>query len=368
MIIFQESVMSNINVTKTHLPNIKKYIQYIERIYQSGWLTNGGACVQELTKRLEQYLGVKNLVLVSNATLGLQLAYKALGLSGEVITTPFSFVATTSSLVWEKLTPKFVDIDPASFCMGTALIEAVITSKTSAILPVHVYGNACEVEKIEAIAQKHKLKLVYDAAHAFDVKYKEQSLLNYGDVSVLSFHATKLFHTVEGGALIIKDDVVYEKVKKLMNFGLNGPLQIVSEGINTKMSEFHAAMGLCVLDDMQDILAKRQKVDGYYRMNLPVQLRLLEVNKAATPNYAYFPVVFESEAQLLNVEAALKANNIVPRRYFYPSLNKVPYVEYQRMPVSEDIAPRVLCLPMYAELNQQDLDRIISVIKTVVAS
>ncbi len=358
--------MKVVNVTKTYLPDIKKYIQYVERIYETGWVTNAGACVQELTKRLEQYLGVKNLVLVSNATLGLQLAYKALELSGEVITTPFSFVATTSSLVWEKLTPRFVDIDPTSFCINPALIESAITPKTSAILPVHVYGNVCEVEKIEAIAKKHKLKVVYDAAHAFGVNYKGASVLNHGDISILSFHATKLFHTVEGGALIIKDDAVYEKVKRLMNFGLNGPVEIVSEGINTKMSEFHAAMGLCVLDDMAEILQKRQEVDRYYREHLPDQLHLLEVNPSATPNYAYFPVVFDSESQLLKVEAVLKANNIVPRRYFYPSLNTVPYVEYQPMPVSEDIAARVLCLPMYAGLEAASFEKIVDMIGQVI--
>ncbi len=356
-----------IHVTKSYLPPKEKYDQYLKKIYDSGWLTNNGQCVQELTKKLEAYLGVKNLLLVTNATLGLQIAYRALGLTGEVITTPFSFVATTSSLVWEGLIPRFADIDPETFCLNPHNIEAAITSKTSAILPVHVYGNACEVEMIQTIAKKNKLKVIYDAAHAFGVKYKGESILNYGDISLLSFHATKLFHTVEGGALIIPDDAIFNKAKELMNFGFDtqGNGDIVGLGINAKMSEFHAAMGLCVLEDMSNILETRQKIDSRYRERLPKTIQTLQINKSATANYAYFPIILKSERQLLMVTKALHKHQIMPRRYFYPSLNTLPYVEPVNMPISEKIAKTVLCLPLYPTLKNTDVDLICNIICSV---
>ena len=248
-----------INVTKSYLPNIEKYKNYIDEIYKTAWLTNQGPLVQKLEKRLAQYLGVKNIVLVSNGTIALEIAYRALDLKGEVITTPFSFVATTSSLVTNRLTPIFVDIDEKTFNLSPKNIEEKITSKTSAILPVHVFGNACEVEEIEQIANKHNLKVIYDAAHAFDVKYKDNSVLNYGDISTLSFHATKLFHTIEGGALIINDDELVQKVRYLINFGIKSPTEIPHLGTNAKMNEFEAAMGLCILDDIEDIKTNRKK-------------------------------------------------------------------------------------------------------------
>ena len=356
-----------INVTKSHLPAKTKYDQYIQKIYESGWLTNNGQCVRELTKKLETYLGVKNLLLVTNATIGLQVAYRALGLSGEVITTPFSFVATTSSLVWEKLIPRFADINPMSFCLHPDNIEPLITQKTSAILPVHVYGNVCEVEKIRDIAHKNKLKVIYDAAHAFGVKYKGKSVLNYGDISILSFHATKLFHTVEGGALIIQDDQAFKKAQELVNFGFEvGTGEITSLGINAKMSEFHAAMGLCVLEDMATILKERERAGMCYRKYLPKNIKTLKINANADSNYAYFPIVLESEAVLLLIIAALKEQSIIPRRYFYPSLNTLPYLDYVSMPVSEDIAKRALCLPLYPELSTENITQICNIIKQVV--
>lgn len=352
-----------INVTKSYLPSREKYDQYVDKIYKSGWLTNNGQFVQELTQRLESYLGVKNLLLVTNATIGLQIAYQALGLTGEVITTPFSFVATTSSLVWEGLTPVFADIDPETYCMNPDKIKNKITQNTSAILPVHVYGNVCEVEKIQKMAHEHKLKIVYDAAHSFGVDYKDKSVLQYGDVSVLSFHATKLFHTIEGGALIIKDEEIFKKAQKMLNFGFESNGEPKNIGINGKISEFHAAMGLCVLEDMEHILRERKRVDAYYRKNLRADLRTLNINKDATSNYAYFPVVFSSEDQLLKIVTALKENNIHPRRYFYPALNTVSYVDQTTMPIAEDISKRVLCLPIYPELSDGDLHRICSIIR-----
>lgn len=354
-----------INVTKSYLPPFKDYVNYLEKIYESGWLTNNGSLVQRLTKELQDYLGVKNLLLVANATLGLQIAYKLLDLKGEVITTPFSFVATTSSLIWQDLKPKFVDIHPDTFFINEDLIEHAITEKTSALLPVHVYGNTGNLEQIDAIAKKHNLKVIYDAAHAFDVQYKNKNILSYGDISVLSFHATKLFHTVEGGALIISDDELYEKAIEIINFGFDhkNSGQIKSLGINAKMSELHAAMGLCILKDMNRIIAERKRVDTFYRKNLPSEIKFLVRHESISPNYAYFPVIFENEIQLLNVLQILNEENIYPRRYFNPSLNELSFIENKiEMPISQDLAKRVLCLPLYAELNELDVKRICEII------
>src|SRR5574344_509204 len=257
-----------INVTKSYLPNIEKYKSYIDEIYKSGWLTNQGPLVQKLEARLQEYLGVKHIILVSNGTIALDIAYKVLDLKGEVITTPFSFVATTSSLLLSGLKPIFADIDEKSLNLDDNNIEKLITPNTSAILPVHVFGNACEVEQIETIANKHNLKVVYDAAHAFDVKYKDKSVLNYGDISTLSFHATKLFHTIEGGALIINDDSLVEKVRYLINFGIKNQEEIPHLGTNAKMNEFEAAMGLCILDDIENIRNNRKKVVENYKIGL----------------------------------------------------------------------------------------------------
>ena len=282
-----------INVTKSYLPNIEKYKSYIDEIYKTAWLTNQGPLVQKLEKRLAQYLGVKNIVLVSNGTIALEIAYRALDLKGEVITTPFSFVATTSSLVTNRLTPIFVDIDEKTFNLSPKNIEEKITSKTSAILPVHVFGNACEVEEIEKIAKKSNLKVIYDAAHAFDVKYKDNSLLNYGDISTLSFHATKLFHTIEGGALIINDDSLLEKVRYLINFGIKNQEEIPHLGTNAKMNEFEAAMGLCILDDIEDIKTNRKKVVENYKIGLESLVTFQKQNEQANENYSYFPFDFK---------------------------------------------------------------------------
>ena len=354
-----------INVTKTYLPNKKKYKEYVDEIYANGWLTNNGPLVQKLEKRLAEYLGVKNIVLVSNGTIALEIAYKALNLTNEVITTPFSFVATTSSLMISNLKPVFADIDDKSFNINPKNIEKFITANTSAILPVHVFGNACEVEEIEEIAKKHKLKLVYDAAHAFDVKYKNQSVLNYGDISTLSFHATKLFHTIEGGALIINDDELVQKVRYLINFGIKSPTEIPYLGTNAKMNEFEAAMGLCVLDDIENIKEKRKVVVGNYREELKDLVQFQEQNINASENYSYFPIVLKSEEQLLKVQKALNDENIFPRRYFYPSLDTLEYIEpKQECKISRDISKRILCLPVYVELDFDNQKKIIEILKS----
>ena len=353
-----------INVTKSYLPNIEKYKSYIDEIYKTAWLTNQGPLVQKLEKRLAQYLGVKNIVLVSNGTIALEIAYRALDLKGEVITTPFSFVATTSSLVTNRLTPIFVDIDEKTFNLSPKNIEEKITSKTSAILPVHVFGNACEVEEIEKIAKKSNLKVIYDAAHAFDVKYKDNSLLNYGDISTLSFHATKLFHTIEGGALIINDDELVQKVRYLINFGIKNPQEIPHLGTNAKMNEFEAAMGLCILDDIEDIKTNRKKVVENYKIGLESLVTFQKQNEQANENYSYFPIFFKNETQLLKVQNALNDNQIFPRRYFYPSLDTLEYIEpKQECIISRDISKRILCLPIYAELEKGNQDKIIDIIR-----
>lgn len=353
-----------INVTKTYLPNKEKYKKYIDEIYENGWLTNNGPLVQRLEKRLAQYLGVKNIVLVSNGTIALEIAYKALNLTNEVITTPFSFVATTSSLVMSNLKPVFADIDEKSFNINPKNIEKFINANTSAILPVHVFGNACEVEDIEQIAKKHDLKVIYDAAHAFDVKYKGKSVLNYGDISTLSFHSTKLFHTIEGGALIINDDELVQKVRYLINFGIKNQEEIPQLGTNAKMNEFEAAMGLCVLDDIENIKNSRKEVYETYQKELKDLVQFQEQNINASQNYSYFPIVLKSEEQLLKIQKALNDENIFPRRYFYPSLDTLEYIEpKQECKISRDISKRILCLPIYSELEFENQKKIINIIR-----
>ena len=353
-----------INVTKTYLPNKEKYKKYIDEIYENGWITNNGPLVQRLEKRLAEYLGVKNIVLVSNGTTALEIAYRTLGLKGFVITTPFSFVATTSSLVTNQLLPIFADIDPNSLNLDPKNIENLITPNTSAILPVHVFGNACEVEDIEQIANKHNLKVIYDAAHAFDVKYKDKSILNYGDISTLSFHATKLFHTIEGGALIINDDKLAQKARYLINFGIENAESIPHLGTNAKMNEFEAAMGLCVLDDIKEIEEKRKIVIENYRKELKGLVQFQKQNENATQNYSYFPVLFRNEDQLLKVQKALNDKQIFPRRYFYPSLDTLEYIEpKQECKKSREISKRILCLPIFAELGKDAQENIIQTMK-----
>ena len=353
-----------INVTKTYLPDKQKYQCYIDEIYENGWITNNGPLVQRLEQRLAEYLGVKNIVLVSNGTVALEIAYRTLELKGFVITTPFSFVATTSSLVTNGLLPIFADINPETFNIDPHKIEASITKNTSAILGVHVFGNACEVEKIEQIAKQNNLKVIYDAAHAFDVKYKGKSVLNYGDISTLSFHATKLFHTIEGGALIINDDDLVQKARYLINFGIENFESIPELGTNAKMNEFEAAMGLCVLDDIEKIKRNRKNILDTYQSLLRELVLFQEQNTNATENYSYFPIVLKNEDQLKKVQSALNEQNIFPRRYFYPSLDTLDYIEpKQEMPISRDISRRILCLPLYAELTPEEQNNIIKVIK-----
>jgi len=363
-----------IPVTKPYLPNREKLKSYIDGIYERHWLTNNGQLVQELTHRLEEYLGVENLLLVSNGTLALQIAYRALGVSDanrderpEAITTPFTFIATASSLKWDGVQPVFADIDPNTWCLDPKNIEAAITPNTRAIVPVHVFGNACDVEAIDAIAQKHNLKVIYDAAHAFGVKYKGESLLKHGDAATLSFHATKLFHTGEGGAIVFKRKEDLERAKRMINFGIAGPEEIEELGINAKMNELQAAMGLCVLDEMEENLRARTEVWQRYEETLGKTLQLQAKHQTLGYNYAYFPLVFDSEEQAVRVAAALKESGVLARRYFYPSLESVECLEAKAgQPISKDIASRILCLPIYSGLPGETQGKIKGIVTEVI--
>ncbi|AZT84534.1 DegT/DnrJ/EryC1/StrS family aminotransferase [Marinobacter sp. NP-4(2019)] len=362
-----------IPVSKPYLPNREKLDQFLDGIYERQWLTNNGQLVQELTQRLGDYLGVENLLLVSNGTLALQIAYRALGVSDatpgaqpEAITTPFTFIATASSLKWDGVQPVFADIDPNTWCLTPANIEAAITPNTRAIVPVHVFGNACDVEAIRTIAQKHNLKVIYDASHAFGVSYKGESLLKHGDAATLSFHATKLFHTGEGGAIIFKRKEDLERAKKMINFGITGPESIEELGINAKMNELQAAMGLCVLDEMEENLKARAAVWHRYEQALSQALQLQAKPKALDYNYAYFPVVFENEEQAVRVAVTLKENGVLARRYFYPSLESVACLDAEAdQPVSRDIASRILCLPIFTELEVEQVNKICRVVNDI---
>ena len=341
-----------INVTQTFLPPIADYHKQLQRAWDKQWLTNRGELVLELEEKLRQYLAVSNVIVTNNGTVPLQIALKLLGNQGEIITTPFSYVATTAAIVWEHCTPVFVDIHPEYLTIDETKIEAAITDKTTAILATHVFGNPCAIEAIEAIAKKHHLKVIYDAAHCFGVQYNGKSIFDYGDISTCSFHATKLFHTGEGGAMFAKDPTLLKQLFYSHNFGHNGPLAFHGLGINGKMSELQAAMGLAVLPYMENILTDRKKVVDYYNEHLDFsKLKTIRIRENTQWNYSYYPVIFETDAQLLEVQKNLNDHQIYPRRYFYPSLNTIEYTKGQEMPVSESIASRVLCLPLYVCLK-----------------
>jgi dTDP-4-amino-4,6-dideoxygalactose transaminase len=353
-----------IQVTKTFLPPIEEYSALLQGIWDRAWVTNNGQLLQELELQLKTFLGVQNLLFTSNGTIPLQLALKGLNLhNAEIITTPFSYVATTNAILWENCRPVFVDIQTADFNIDASLIEAKITNKTKAIMATHVYGFPCHVTEIERIAQKHNLYVIYDAAHAFGVKLNGQSLLNYGHISTCSFHATKVFHTVEGGAIIVKDNLLNEKTYWQRQFGHKGD-DYRYVGINAKNSEMHAAMGLCVLPHLKDIIQHRKQISQQYNNGLnftklyqPKSIFEIEYN------YAYYPVLFQTESALTKVFDALATENIVPRRYFYPSLNTLPFIENAAScPVAEDISKRVLCLPLYFGLETDIVAQIIQII------
>ena len=353
-----------IYVTKSFMPPIEEYKKYIDSIYSSGILTNQGPLATKLEEKLGSFLGVKNFQYVTNGTIALQLALAALDINeGEVITTPFSYVATTTSILWERCKPVFVDIEPDNFTLDANKIEAAITSKTKAIMPVHVFGYSCDVEKIQEIANKYNLKVIYDGAHAFASKYKGKSLLDYGDISTLSFHATKLFHTIEGGACIIKDKNVSDKLELQRKFGhFYDDYKCV--GINGKQSEFNAAMGLANYPYINKIIDARKQISDLYDSELSALLQRPKLQPGLEYNYAYYPVVFRSESDLLKVFDELKKQDIYARRYFWPSLNTLEYLKHKYdCPISEDISSRIACLPLYPDLSDKDVLKIIQIIK-----
>lgn len=352
-----------INVTKTFFPPIDEYTKFIEKIWGNQWLTNRGELTLELETRLKKYLNIHNIIIMNNGTIPIQIALKLLGDNGEIITTPFSYVATTASILWENCTPVFVDIKPDYLTIDEDLIEAAITEKTKCILATHVFGNACNIAVIDRIARKHNLYVIYDAAHCFGVEYEGQSIFNYGDISTCSFHATKLFHTGEGGAAFCNNKELEHKIYYSHNFGHNGPLDFHGLGINGKISELQSAMGLTVLPHMPEILKKRQQVVEHYESSLKFnKIKAMRLRNGVKWNYSYYPIIFESESLLLKVQDALNQLKIFPRRYFYPSLNNVPFIQVVQMPISDSIASRILCLPLYDSLNASDLNLIISVI------
>jgi dTDP-4-amino-4,6-dideoxygalactose transaminase len=358
-----------IPVTKPFLPDIEAYQKLVAGIWERRWLTNNGPLVIELEDRLKEYLDLEHLLFLSNGTIAIQIALKALDIQGEVITTPFSYVATTSSIVWEGATPVFVDIDENTLNIDVTKIEAAITPKTQAILATHVFGNACNIEAIEKIATTHHLKVIYDAAHCFGTLYKGKSIFTYGDVTTTSFHATKLFHTIEGGAVFAKDAQVLKRLGYMRNFGHEGPESFEEVGINGKNSEFHAAMGLCNLVHIEAILAKRKEQSQYYDELLrDVGIRNITIEPHTTYNYAYYPVIFKDEEELIKVQKQLNNNWIYPRRYFYPSLNTLAYIAPQRCPISEKIASTILCLPLYHDLKEEEMNIIISLFKKGIKS
>ncbi|MCQ2913616.1 MAG: DegT/DnrJ/EryC1/StrS family aminotransferase [Alphaproteobacteria bacterium] len=359
-----------INVTKAFLPPKEEFMKHVSEIFDSGILTNHGKKVQELEQKLAIYFGTLYFHYVTNGTVALQLAIECLDLpkEGEIITTPFSYVATTSSILWEKYTPVYADIKADDFTLDPEKIEELITDKTVAIMPVHVFGYNCEIENIQKIADKHNLKVIYDAAHTFGAKYKDKQLATYGDISTLSFHATKLFHTIEGGGIICKNEEFNNKIELMKRFGhTNDNHQIL--GINAKQDEFNAAMGLTNLNYISQIIEARKKISFLYDemlSNLVDNRKILRPlkNKDLEYNYAYYPIVFENENILIKALNKLKELDIFPRRYFYPSLNTLPYLKTtQNCPISESISKRIICLPLYVDLEEENIEKICKAIK-----
>lgn len=348
-----------IPVTKPFLPAEKEFKSYVKEIWQREWLTNNGPLVNTFELKLKEYLDIKHLLFVTNGTIALQLAIAALELKGEIITTPFSFVATTSSIVWQGCKPIFVDINPQSLNIDPLKIEAAITPNTSAILATHVFGNPCDILAIQQIAKKHGLKVIYDAAHCFGTRFLGRSIFEYGDISISSFHSTKLFHTIEGGAVFTKDPDILKRLAIMRNFGIAGIDTISDQGINGKNCEFHAAMGLCNLRHVDEILEKRKYLSVHYKLRLKrLKVQFPLIHNENEYNYAYFPIIFKSEEQLKRSKERLEMAQVYCRRYFYPSLSSLPYVKLQSMPICESISSRVLCLPMYHTLSLSELDLI----------
>ena len=362
-----------INVTRSSMPPFEEYCEEIKELWDSHWLTNMGVKHKQLQAQLEDYLQVPHVALYTNGHLALENIIAAMELpdGGEVITTPFTFVSTTHAIVRNGLVPVFCDIDPKTYTMDVTKLEALITEKTVAIVPVHVYGNICAVETIDTIAKKHGLKVIYDAAHAFGVRYKGKGIASFGDASMFSFHATKVYNTIEGGAVAFAEDPLVQVLNDMKNFGIRGPEACAYVGGNAKMSEFQAAMGICNLRHLSEEIAKRKAVVEHYRRRLgnTPGIILCDAQADVTPNYAYFPVVFDGyKSSRDEIFAALKERNIIARKYFYPLTNDLecyqdmPTAGADKTPVAKYIADRVLTLPLYADLSPEDIDRICNII------
>ena len=366
-------MQNNVYVTSPLLPPLEEFIPYLEQIWESKFLTNGGQFHQQLEKALAEYLGVEHLCLFSNGTLALLTALQALRITGEVITTPYSFVATSHSLLWNGLTPVFADIEPVTCNIDPAKIEQLITPTTSAILPVHCYGIPCDVDRIQKIADDWGLKVIYDAAHAFGVKQNGHSILNYGDLSILSFHATKVFNTFEGGAIICPDARMKQRIDYLKNFGFAGETTVVAPGINAKMNEVQAAFGLVQMQHIDAALAARKVIYERY-CNILSDINGISVFNAPDNvewNHAYFPISVETHYPISRDELyeKLKEQNIYSRRYFYPLISSfsmyrhLPSASSEKLPVAESISQKILCLPIFPDLTNEDQDRIVALIR-----
>lgn len=357
------------------MPPLEEFMPYLEKIWRDKVLTNGGPFHQQLEKELCDYLGVQHISLFTNGTIALVTALQALRITGEVITTPYSFVATAHSLLWNGIKPVFVDIDPNTLNMDPTKIEAAITPHTTAIMPVHCYGQPCDVDAIQKIADNYNLKVIYDAAHAFGVQCHCGSVLNHGDLSVLSFHATKVFNTFEGGAIICPDAKTKQRIDHLKNFGFVDEVTVVAPGINGKMSELNAAFGLLQLKHIDKALARRKEIDAIYREQLAEVegIRCLNGKEQSGSNYSYFPILVQPNYRLSReaLYLELKDKGIYARRYFYPLISDfsmyrgMPSAERSNLPVATEAAANVLCLPIYPALSEVDLFRIIDAIKGI---
>jgi len=353
-----------IPINRPFLPPKLEYAKYLDKIWDSCWLTNNGNLLRTLETKISERIENKNLLYVANGTLALQLAIAELDREddrSEIITTPFSFIATTSAIVWQHFTPVYCDINESTLNIDVDKIERLITKNTKAILATHVYGNPCDIRTIEKIAKKHNLKVIYDGAHAFDVNFEGRSIFNYGDVSVCSLHATKYYHSTEGGLIVCNTEGLYDRFNHMRNFGFDNHYKFADVGINAKNSEFHAAMGLTNLKYLDQIKEKRCQISERYDALLrDIPIRKPEWNSSATKNYGYYPIIFESENDLLNAIDTLEKNKIFPRRYFYPALNEgVPYVHCkQPTPVCKDLSKKVLCLPLYFDLSFEEVDMV----------
>ena len=363
---------SPIFVTQPYLPSLSEFVPYLEKIWHSHVLTNGGPMHQQLERALGEYLGVEHIALFNNGTVALLTALQALRISGEVITTPYSFVATAHSLLWNGLKPVFVDIDPVTLNMDPAKIEAAITPQTTAIMPVHCYGTPCDVDAIQKIADIYNLKVIYDAAHAFGVCRDDGSILRHGDLSVLSFHATKVFNTFEGGAIVCPDVKTKQRIDQLKNFGFVDEVTVVAPGINGKMSEINAAFGLLQLQHMDKVMARRRDIDARYRQGLKgIQgLQVVDESSATTANYSYFPILINGDYPISRdaLYQCLKDHGVFARRYFYPLISEfpmyrgLPSAKPSNLPVATDIANKVLCLPIYPALSDLDVERVVDLL------